>query len=186
MRDLERGEGLPATATAVGPAGLTAGKVGCTRVVCEQNQRVQILSFPEEATPSELRVQVREIQEQAWPSTRVSLTPADAPTHDPVLRPWSMLLMEEGTVLAALDILSKEIAHTGRRYAAGGLSTVVTRREARGRGCSPRVWTWGFSLATAGSRRSMRARAGTFFLGRCSSGEHRRFPSRATSPASTR
>ncbi|MEU9015328.1 GNAT family N-acetyltransferase [Streptomyces sp. NPDC048479] len=100
---------------------------------------MQILSFPEEATPSELRVQVREIQEQAWPSTRVSVTPADAPTHDPVLRPWSMLLMDEGTVLAALDILSKEIAHTGRRYAAGGLSTVVTRREARGRGHGRRL-----------------------------------------------
>ncbi|NUK60491.1 GNAT family N-acetyltransferase [Streptomyces lunaelactis] len=100
---------------------------------------MQILSFPEEATPSELRIQVREIQEQAWPSARVSVTPADAPTHDPVLRPFSMLLVEGGSVLAALDILSKEIVHAGRRFAAGGLSTVVTRREARGRGCGRRL-----------------------------------------------
>ncbi|MFJ9821908.1 GNAT family N-acetyltransferase [Streptomyces sp. NPDC101151] len=95
---------------------------------------MQILSFSEEATPFELRVQVRELQEQAWPSSAGSVAPCDAPAHDPVLRPLSMLLVDDGTVLAALDILSKEIVHTGGRYAAGGLSTVVTRREARGRG----------------------------------------------------
>ena len=39
--------GVPATAIAVGPAGLTAGKVGCARVVCEQNQPVQIISVGE-------------------------------------------------------------------------------------------------------------------------------------------
>jgi aminoglycoside 2'-N-acetyltransferase I len=91
---------------------------------------VQILSFPEAAIPPDLRVQVREIQEQAWLSPQGSLTSADAPSHDPSLQPLSMLLVEEGTVLAALDILSKEIVHAGGRYAAGGLSTVVTRREA--------------------------------------------------------
>lgn len=106
---------------------------------CGQNQRVQILSFPEEATPSELRIQVREIQAQVWPSARVSVTPVDAPTHDPLLRPLSMLLVEEGSVLAALDILSKELVHAGRRYAAGGLSTVVTSRQARGRGYGRRL-----------------------------------------------
>lgn len=45
-----------------------------------------------------------------------------------------MLLVEEGTVLATLDILSKEIVHADRRFSAGGLSTVVTSKEARGRG----------------------------------------------------
>jgi GNAT superfamily N-acetyltransferase len=50
------------------------------------------------------------------------------------LRPWSKLLVDGGGVLAALDILSKEIVHAGRRYRAGGLSSVVTRPERRGRG----------------------------------------------------
>lgn len=122
-----------------GRSAAAARKTGCARVGCGQNQRVQILSFPEEATPSELRIQVREIQAQAWPSARVSVTPVDAPTHDPLLRPLSMLLVEEGSVLAALDILSKELVHAGRRYAAGGLSTVVTSREARGRGYGRRL-----------------------------------------------
>jgi len=45
-----------------------------------------------------------------------------------------MLLVDGGIVLAALDVLSKVIVHAGRRYRAGGLSTVVTRPEARGRG----------------------------------------------------
>ncbi|MEU0061225.1 GNAT family N-acetyltransferase, partial [Streptomyces sp. NPDC006334] len=77
---------------------------------------MQILSFPEAATPSDLRVQVRVIQEQAWPSERVSDVPVDAPRHDPALRPLSMLLVDGGTVLAALDILSKEIVHAGRSF----------------------------------------------------------------------
>ena len=55
-------------------------------------------------------------------------------TQDPALQPQSVLLVEDGRVLAALDILSKELLHAERRYRAGGLSTVVTRREARGRG----------------------------------------------------
>ncbi|MYV46042.1 GNAT family N-acetyltransferase [Streptomyces sp. SID2888] len=95
---------------------------------------MQILTFPEAAAPTDLRVQVREIQKQAWPSESGSDAPVDAPSHDPALRPLSMLLVDEGTVLAALDILSKEIVHAGRRFSAGGLSTVVTSKEARGRG----------------------------------------------------
>ncbi|MEV0564863.1 GNAT family N-acetyltransferase [Dactylosporangium sp. NPDC050588] len=95
---------------------------------------MQILSFPEVATPADLRVQVREIQEQVWPSERVSDVPVDSPTHDPALQPLSMLLVDEGTVLVALDILFKEIVHVGQRFSAGGLSTVVTSKQARGRG----------------------------------------------------
>lgn len=95
---------------------------------------MQILSFPEEATPFDLRVQVRQLQEQAWPSPPGEVAPPQAPAHDPALRPLSMVLVDDGAVLATLDILSKEIVHAGRRYAAGGLSTVVTRQEDRGRG----------------------------------------------------
>ncbi|MFF2808310.1 GNAT family N-acetyltransferase [Streptomyces sp. NPDC058000] len=95
---------------------------------------MQILAFPEAATPVELRTQVREIQEQAWPSEPGVTPRPDTPVHDPALRPRSMLLTTGGTVLAALDVLTKEIHHAGRSYVAGGLSTVVTREEARGRG----------------------------------------------------
>jgi hypothetical protein len=45
-------------------------------------------------------------------------------------------------VLAALDILFKQIAHAGRRWCAAGLSTVVTGRDIRGRG-------YGTGLVTA-------------------------------------
>ncbi len=50
-----------------------------------------------------------------------------------------MVLVDDGTVLAALEVLSKEIVHAGGRFAAGGLSTVVTRRETRGRGHGRRL-----------------------------------------------
>lgn len=68
------------------------------------------------------------MQHQAWPGERTSLT------HDPALRPVSMLLLDEDEVVAALDVLAKRIVHAGRPYSAAGLSTVVTRQDIRGRG----------------------------------------------------
>jgi GNAT superfamily N-acetyltransferase len=103
---------------------------------------VRIVSAPEAEVPPELRAQVRRLQRQAWPGGPESADagPADAdPVHDPALRPLSLLLVEDGRVLAALDVLSKEIAHRGRRYAASGLSTVVTDEAVRGRGHGSRI-----------------------------------------------
>jgi aminoglycoside 2'-N-acetyltransferase I len=45
-----------------------------------------------------------------------------------------MLLIDDGAVVAALVILSKDLTHAGQRYAANGLSTVVTDRARRGEG----------------------------------------------------
>ena len=50
-----------------------------------------------------------------------------------------MALVADGRVLAALDILSKEIEHAGERYAASGLSTVVTDEAVRRRGHGRRL-----------------------------------------------
>ncbi|MEV6318923.1 GNAT family N-acetyltransferase [Streptomyces sp. NPDC051776] len=113
---------------------------------------MEILTFPEAATPPALRAQVLELQEEAWPyegaPTLSADLSADRLSHDPALNPRTMLLVDrdsdgagggEGTVLAALDILSKEIVHAGRRYAAAGLSTVATRGSHRGRGHGRRL-----------------------------------------------
>jgi GNAT superfamily N-acetyltransferase len=72
------------------------------------------------------------LQEQAWPSDDPAA--AAGVEHDPALRPVSQLLVDDGTVVAAQDILSKDVSHGGRRYAAGGLSTVVTDRGRRRQG----------------------------------------------------
>ncbi|GAA3368388.1 hypothetical protein GCM10017744_084240 [Streptomyces antimycoticus] len=80
------------------------------------------------------------------------------PTHDPVLRPVSMLLVDggdghgEGTVPAALDILTTTLTHAGRSYRVGGLSTVVTRRAVRGRGHGARLVAAAHRVVTTGSR----------------------------------
>jgi aminoglycoside 2'-N-acetyltransferase I len=95
---------------------------------------MQVVSFLEAATPPELRAQVVALQHQAWPPLNPAAMSTGTLTHDPALRPLSMLLVDGGRVLAALDVLSKELVHAGRRYLAGGLSTVVTHREARGQG----------------------------------------------------
>lgn len=100
---------------------------------------VQIVSFPGAATPAGLRAQVLDLHRRAWPPGDTSSAADGRPTHDPALRPLSMLLVDRGMVLAALDILSKQITHAGHRYGAGGLSTVVTRKEARGRGHGRRL-----------------------------------------------
>jgi GNAT superfamily N-acetyltransferase len=98
---------------------------------------VTIVSAPEADVPPELRAQVRRLQRQAWPGDPEPGSTASI--HDPALRPLSLLLVEDGRVLAALDILSKEIAHRGLRYAAAGLSTVVTDKALRGRGHGSRI-----------------------------------------------
>lgn len=101
---------------------------------------MQILTFPEASTPLALRTQVRALQDEAWPSADGHHTPYDAaPVHDPALHPLSLLLVDDGTVLAALDVLTKKLDHAGRTYHAGGLATVVTRHEARGRGHGRRL-----------------------------------------------
>jgi len=91
---------------------------------------VRLLSFPEPATPADLRSQVVRLQDEAWPSTE----PPEQVGHDPALRPLSLLLVDGDTVLSALDILFKELRHAGQRYDAGGLSTVVTRQAVRRQG----------------------------------------------------
>ena len=97
---------------------------------------MRILSFPQHAVPPALQAQVVALQDQAWPRS------AGEPWtgHDPALRPVTMLLVDDGeAVLASLAVLSKEIAHDGQRFAASGLSTVVTDSSHRGRGHGHRL-----------------------------------------------
>jgi GNAT superfamily N-acetyltransferase len=94
---------------------------------------MHIVSFPEAEVPTDLRVQVLALHAQAWPDPGDG---SDEPRvgHDPALRPVSMLMVDDGRVLAALDILSKDITHRGEGYAASGLSTVVTDHAHRRKG----------------------------------------------------
>ena len=97
---------------------------------------MEIRSWAESQVPPSLRAQVVELQEQVWPSTDPAAVGAG---HDPALRPVSMLLVEDQTVLAALDILSKDITHAGQRYAASGLANVVTDPALRRKGHGGRL-----------------------------------------------
>jgi aminoglycoside 2'-N-acetyltransferase I len=92
--------------------------------------------FPEAQVPLPLRLQMVGLQDQAWPSERPS---PPSPWHDDALSPVSMLLVGDGRVVAALDILSKELEHAGERWAASGLSAVVTDPAERGRGYGGRL-----------------------------------------------
>jgi aminoglycoside 2'-N-acetyltransferase I len=99
---------------------------------------MRVVSFPQHAVPPALHTQVVALQDQAWPRDS-----GEPPTdHDPALHPVAMLLVDDGDlVLASLAILSKPITHDGQRYAASGLSTVVTDQAQRGRGHGHRLIT---------------------------------------------
>ena len=94
----------------------------------------EVVAAPEAALPPALRRQVVALQEQAWPSSDAGAVDPLGLSHDPALEPLTMVLVEEGRVLAALDILSKELVHAGERYRARGLSTVVTGRTRQRQG----------------------------------------------------
>jgi aminoglycoside 2'-N-acetyltransferase I len=99
-------------------------------------QPVHIESYPEAEVPIELRVQQVALQDRTWPSDKPT---APSPWHDPGLRPVSMLCVHDDRVVAALDILSKDITHVGTTYSASGLSAVVTDPAYRGRGYGHRI-----------------------------------------------
>jgi len=102
-----------------------------------ERDAVRVVSFPEALVAPELRAQVARLRRQAWPgdgSPSVGTKP-----HDPLLAPLSMLLLDGERVLAALEVLSKEITHCGERYAASGLSTVVTEQALRRKGYGRRL-----------------------------------------------
>ncbi|MFK0253203.1 GNAT family N-acetyltransferase [Streptomyces sp. NPDC090445] len=91
-----------------------------------------IVTHPEAELPAELAAQVIELEEEAWPGNRHG--------HDPALAPLMMMLLDaDGTVAASLALLYKPVRHAGRTYRAAGLSAVVTRRAARGRGHGGRL-----------------------------------------------
>ncbi len=92
---------------------------------------MRIESYPASSVPPKLLRQVAALQAEAWPATGSG---RQGPGHDPRLRPVSMLLTEAGTVVAALDILTKTISHGGQDYLASGLAAVVTCRARRHRG----------------------------------------------------
>ena len=87
----------------------------------------EILISPETAVPAHLAAQLAAMR--------------NADPHDPSLRPLTMLLLIGGRVISALDILSKEIEHGEKRFAASGLSRVVTRADARRQGYGRRLVT---------------------------------------------
>lgn len=102
---------------------------------------IQLRTYAESAVPEALRRQVHALQDQAWPPDPAVGTPGSELVHDPELQPVSMILVDDGVVLAALDVLRKPIVYAGNTFQAGGLSTVVTRSDLRGRGYGHRLVT---------------------------------------------
>jgi aminoglycoside 2'-N-acetyltransferase I len=127
---------------------------------------VRVLSFPQHEVPAALRAQVVALRDQAWPRG-----PGESSTgHDPALRPVTMLLVDDaGIVVACLAVLSKELGHDGRRFAAGGLSAVVTDRSHRNRGHGRRLVSAARDQLAAGG-----ADLGIFSCDRALAGFYRR------------
>ena len=108
---------------------------------------VEISSWPQAEVPPGVRAQISALQEQAWPSDDGA---ARGVLNDPELRPLSVVLAVDGLVVSALDILSKPLEHAGRRYAASGLSAVVTDQARRRRGYGTQLAAAALRLIAAG------------------------------------
>lgn len=100
--------------------------------------RTHVRTWPQAQVPAALRAQISALQDGAWPGHGPR---GPGVIHDPALWPVSMVLVDDGTVLAALDILTKHVTHEGGRYLASGLSTVVTSPAHRRRGYGRRLVT---------------------------------------------
>ncbi|MEW2417919.1 GNAT family N-acetyltransferase [Streptomyces sp. NPDC046866] len=91
-----------------------------------------VVAYPQAELPAELAAQVAALEAQAWPGAGAG--------HDPALAPRVMLLLDgAGEVAASLALLYKPVRHAGRTYRAAGLSGVVVRESARGRGHGGRL-----------------------------------------------
>jgi len=93
---------------------------------------VRLEVCPQAELTEPLRAERLRLHRQAWPES----TDAD---HDPALRPVCLLLRSGERLVASLDLLAKPVTHAGVRYAAAGLSAVVTDRAERGAGHGSRL-----------------------------------------------
>ncbi|MGH3495719.1 MAG: GNAT family N-acetyltransferase [Sciscionella sp.] len=100
-----------------------------------RSTRMHVESYPDALVADDLREQALALQDQAWPPD-----PDDVPTgHDPALNPVAVLLIEDGRVVACLDILSKQFNHAGQNYQASGISAMVTDTALRRQGYGHRL-----------------------------------------------
>ncbi|KNB51460.1 GNAT family N-acetyltransferase [Streptomyces caatingaensis] len=92
---------------------------------------MRVRAYAEADVPEQLADAAGVLREREWPG---------GGPHDPALRPEVMLLLSpDDEVVAALDILFKDVAHAGRLYRAAGLSAVVTDPARRGSGNGRRL-----------------------------------------------
>jgi GNAT superfamily N-acetyltransferase len=97
---------------------------------------VDVLMFDEGAAPPGLRARVVALQRAVSPGITRDITLV---THDQSLQPVTMALVDDGNVVASLDVLSKDLVHAGEAYRASGLSWVMTHPELRHRGYGRRL-----------------------------------------------
>ncbi|MEV6951224.1 GNAT family N-acetyltransferase [Streptomyces sp. NPDC051183] len=91
-----------------------------------------IETYAADALPAAVAAQVAALEAHAWPGSQSG--------HDPALAPRAMVLLDgAGAVAASLALLYKPVPLAGRTYRAAGLSSVVTRASARGRGYGGRL-----------------------------------------------
>jgi GNAT superfamily N-acetyltransferase len=99
---------------------------------------VEVLTFEEAAAPPDVRAEVVALQRIMAPRLTRDITRV---THDQSLQPVTVVVVDDGRVVASLDVLSKEIVHVGKTYRASGLSWVVTHPDRRRRGYGRRLVT---------------------------------------------
>lgn len=96
---------------------------------------MEVLAFGASDVPDPLRQQVDTLQDAEWPPP----SGVARHGHDPALDPVTVVLVDDGRVVAGLDVLSKVITHRGLEFRAAGLSAVVTEPACRRAGLGRRL-----------------------------------------------
>jgi aminoglycoside 2'-N-acetyltransferase I len=84
--------------------------------------------FDENDVPAAWRAQTDRLRESAWPSPTGDRSGS---RHDRALSPQTLLLLDGVDVVAALDVLTKDITHAGAVFRARGISAMVTDPDRR-------------------------------------------------------
>ena len=107
----------------------------CSAMQVTDERMMHLSAFADAVLPDDVRRQVARLQEAAWPL--VSDEPAL--TCESARAPHTLVLDDEGVVLAALEVPRTSFEHAGTPLAAAGLSAVVTRASERRRGHATRL-----------------------------------------------
>lgn len=100
---------------------------------------VSIATWPERSIPRDIKAQALALMRAEWPAAFTGARTERESLHDLASNPTCMAVLVEGRLASYCGIVWKPIEHAGERYAAYGLSAVLTAPAVRRQGYGRRL-----------------------------------------------